>query len=99
MRAIFIVALVTVKKQKAESFFFHHQTTFQQVTKASGTLGMLVGEGIQRGAPPSGTKARFRYVSLSSFKTVTGGRDLLVGGLALLGLNHALNLYTKNTPW
>ena len=69
------------------------------MTRASGTLGMLVGEGIQRGTPPSGAKAGSRHVSLSSFKTVTGGRDLLVGGLALLGLNHALNLYTKNTPW
>ena len=75
--------------------------TFQQVTRASGTLGLLVGEGIQRGTPPLGAKAGSQYMFLSQDLKPqrTGGRDFLVGGLALLGLGHALNLYKKNTPW
>ena len=44
--------------------------TFEQVTRASGTLGMLIGEGIQRGTMPSGAKERSRYVSLSRFKPI-----------------------------
>ena len=31
--------------------------------------------------------------------TNQGGRDVLVGGLALLGLGHVYNLFTKQTAW
>ena len=75
--------------------------TLQKVTRAGGTLGFLLGEGIQRGAPPSGAKilAKQSPKFFSNFELGTGGRDILVGGIALLGLTHAYNLYTKNTPW
>ena len=70
---------------------------FQKVTTAGGTLGFLLGEGIQRGVAPSGAMQKAKC--FSSFKTTTGGRELLMGGLAVLGLAHAYRLYTKKTPW
>ena len=64
-----------------------------KVIPATGTLGFLVGESIQRGAAPSGDK-----ISLFS-SSFTERRDLMVGALALLGITHAYNLYTKKTAW
>ena len=70
--------------------------TFEKVTKASGTLGFLLGQGIQRGAPPTGSKSS-NVLQLST--CIQGGRHILVGSIALLGLGHAYKLYTKKTPW
>ena len=67
---------------------------FQKVAKSAGTLGFLLGKAVQSGGASSGTELPSRLED-----TNQGGRDVLVGGLALLGLGHAYNLYTKKTAW
>ena len=67
---------------------------FQKVAKSAGTLGFLLGKAVQSGGASSGTEQPSRLED-----TNQGGRDVLVGGLALLGLGHAYNLFTKKTAW
>ena len=67
---------------------------FQKVAKSAGTLGFLLGKAVQSGGASSGTEQPSRLED-----TNQGGRDVLVGGLALLGLGHVYNLFTKKTAW
>ena len=67
---------------------------FQKVSKSAGTLGFLLGKAAQGGGASSGTEQPSRLEDPNQ-----GGRDVLVGGLALLGLGHVYNLFTKKTAW